>query len=370
MRIAFISPFYPYRGGIAQFSDFLLLELMKDNEVEAISFKRLYPSLLHPGTSQYILRQDIDRQVRADKLLDVINPLTYFAAAKKISNFNPELVIMSYWLPYLSPCLSIIASRLRKKNLKVISIFHNVVPHENRLGDKFLTRMFLRKIDGAVVLNENSKADLVRLNNRVKFISGFHPIYDFYGKKIDSVSARGSLSIRLDKKVILFFGLIRDYKGLDLLIEAMKELSDEYVLLIAGEVYGSFEKYQKIIDEHRLQARILLHTKYIPDKEVPLYFSAADVCILPYRTATQSGITGMAYHFELPLIVSNAGGLSEVVREDLTGIVLTELSPTGISKAIQEFFDKDLRTAFQENMRKFKAKYSWESLGQAILEFY
>ena len=370
MRIAFLSPFNPYRGGIAQFSDSLYQSLRAKSAITTYTFKRLYPKIFFPGTSQYVSSGDKKKDINAERVLDSINPFSYYVSARKISEYNPELLLLSYWMPFFAISLGTTAYFLKKKGIKIIAIMHNVIPHEGRIGDKFLTKYFSDKCNGFVVLNNKTEEELKQIKPDAKYIVSPHPMYGHFGEKPGTAEALKQLDIPNNKKVILFFGLIREYKGLELLIEAMKELGDEYILLIAGEVYTDFKKYQKIIDDNNLQDRIRLHTRYIPDKEVPVYFSAADVCVLPYRTATQSGITGMAYHFEVPLIVSNAGGLSETVKEDKTGIVLTELSSSGISKAIRKFLDNNLKTGFQENMRKYKSKYSWDSLAGSIIEFY
>ncbi len=345
MRIAFLSPFYPYRGGIAQFSDSLFIELSKSNEVKAFSFKRMYPSLLFPGTSQYVLKDDLDRGIKAERVLDSVNPFSFGKTAKKILDFNPELLLLSFWMPFFAPALGGVAKRVRSKNknIKIISILHNVIPHEKRAGDFPLTKKFLDKSDGFVVLNESSKHDLNVIKRDAKFIVHAHPLYDHYGEKIEKSAARAKLDIPKDKKVILFFGLIRDYKGLDLLIESMAELDDTYLLLIAGEVYGKFDKYKDLIHEKRVQNRISLHLKYIPDSELPLYFSASDICVLPYRSGTQSGIIAVSYHFGLPVIVTDTGGLKEMVEEGKTGHVVSEPDPMLIADAAAKYLENEDR---------------------------
>jgi glycosyltransferase involved in cell wall biosynthesis len=372
MRIAFLSPFYPYRGGIAQFSDSLFLELSKNNDVKAFTFKRMYPSILFPGTSQYVLKDDIDRGIRADRLLDSINPFTFRKTARKILAFNPDLLLLSFWMPFFAPSLGGVAKRVRKKNknVKIISILHNVIPHEERTGDIQLTRRFFDRNDGFVVLNESSKRDLLVIKRHSKYIVHPHPLYDHYGEKIDKKEARARLGIESGRKVLLFFGLIRDYKGLDLLIDAMTELDDSYLLLIAGEVYGKFDKYKDMIQEKRLQNRISLHLKYIPDSELPLYFSAADICVLPYRSGTQSGIVAVSYHFGLPVIVTDTGGLKEMVTEGKTGHVVPEPNPMLIADAAAKFLENEDRAKYTENIEKFKQERSWENFVRSLLDFY
>jgi glycosyltransferase involved in cell wall biosynthesis len=371
MKIAFLSPFYPYRGGIAQFSDSLYESLKKNHEVKAFSFKRQYPKLFFPGTSQFVLKDDIKRDVNAVMILDSINPLTYKKTAKRIIENKPDLVLISYWMPFFAPSLGCVAHSLKKKHLKIISILHNVIPHETRLGDRALSKFYMRQSRGFVILNEQSKYDLLSLKPDAKFIVHPHPLYSHYGNKYDINVAREKLTIPNDKKVVLFFGFIRDYKGLDLLIEAFNELDDSYLLLIVGEVYGGFEKYQQLIEKYSLQGRISLHKEYVPDADIPLYFSAADVCVLPYRSGTQSGIISIAYHFELPVITTDVGGLKEMVQDGKTGFIVPELSPKSISENIKKYFDPEagFKSKFQKNIIEYMSYYSWDNFATALLEF-
>lgn len=371
MKIVFLSPFYPYRGGIAQFSDSLYESLKKNHEVKAFSFKRQYPNLFFPGTSQFVLKDDIKRDIHAEMILDSINPLTYRKTAKRIIGNKPDLVLISYWMPFFAPSLGWVAHTLKKNRLKIISILHNVIPHEKRLGDRLLGKFYMRQSRGFVILNEKSKHDLLSLKPDAKFIVHPHPLYSHYGNKYDINGARERLKLHRDKKIVLFFGFIRDYKGLDLLIEAFNELDDSYLLLIVGEVYGDFEKYQKLIEKYSLTDRINLHTKYVPDADIPLYFSAADVCVLPYRSGTQSGIISIAYHFELPVITTDVGGLKEMVQDGKTGFIVSELSPKPISENIKKYFDPaaGFKVKFQKNIKEYMSYYSWDSLATALLEF-
>jgi glycosyltransferase involved in cell wall biosynthesis len=371
MKIAFLSPFYPYRGGIAQFSDSLYNELRKNNEVKAFTFKRQYPSVFFPGKSQFVLEDDLNRGIDAERVLDTINPFTFARTSIMISDFRPEVFLLSFWMPFFSPAFGRIAGSVRKlqSKVKIVSILHNVLPHEKRTGDISLTKYFLNKCTGFVVLNEESKRQLLSIMPDAKYIVHPHPLYDHYGEREDKTEARTKLGIAQDKKVILFFGLIRDYKGLDLLIEAMKELDDSYLLLIAGEVYGKFDKYNELIGKHSLQSKIKLNLNYIPDKELPLYFSAADVCVLPYRSGTQSGIVAVSYHFGLPVIVTDTGGLKEMVEEGKTGLVVPKPEPEQLSQAIAKFMKIKNKSQFQSNIEVYKQTHSWKSFADDLLEF-
>jgi len=367
VKIAFLSPFYPYRGGIAQFGDSLYLALAKEHELMAFTFTRQYPGMLFPGKTQYVSGDDLNRNIPVTRILDSINPLAYYKTANAIADFNPDLVLISYWMPFFAPAFGKIAGILKKKGIKVIGLLHNVIAHEKKIGDKALTKYFFNKCYGFVILNKASEKDLLELKPDAKYIIHPHPLYDHYGEKIDTGEARKKLDIPADKKVILFFGFIRDYKGLDILIESMKDLDKSYLLLIAGEVYGEFKKYEQQIDKLSLRNRINLQIRYIPETEIPLFFSASDVCVLPYRSATQSGIVGIAYHFDLPVIVTNTGGLAEMVEENQTGLILNDLSPVKLSSAIQKYFAGGLKEKFIPNIKQYRLKHSWKALAEATV---
>ena len=370
MKIAFLSPFYPFRGGIAQFGDSLYLALAESNNVKAFTFTRQYPKVLFPGKTQYVSESDLDRNIPVTRVLDSINPLTWNKTAKEIIKFRPDIVLISYWMPFFAPAFGKIAGLLKSSGIKVIGLMHNVIAHEKRFGDEALTKYFFNKCDGFVLLNKSSEKDLLELKPDAKYIIHSHPLYDHYGSKIEQNTAKEKLGIPYDKKVILFFGFIRDYKGLDLLIESMKNLSDEYLLLIAGEVYGDFKKYDELIDKLGLRDRINLQVRYIPETEIPIFFSAADVCVLPYRTATQSGIVGIAYHFELPIIVTDVGGLAEMVEENKTGLIINELSPEKISDRLKEYFENNYKGKFIPYIYEYKNENSWQKLALKITNNY
>lgn len=370
MKIAFLSPFYPYRGGIAQFSDSLYLELAGKNEMKAFSFTRQYPEIFFPGKTQYVSESDNNRNIPIERVLDSINPFTYYKTARAILKFKPDMVLISYWMPFFAPAFGKIADILRKKGIKVIGILHNVLAHEKQFGAKALTKYFFNNCDAFVILNKSSEKDLLELKPKAKYIIHPHPLYDHYGTKVDLTEARKRLNIPLDKKVILFFGFIRDYKGLDLLIESMKDMNDEYLLLITGEVYGNFKKYESQIDKYDVRNRIRLEIRYIPETEIPLFFSASDVCVLPYRTATQSGIVGISYHFDMPVIVTNTGGLAEMVEENKTGLIVEVISAESLSKTIKEYFKNGLKNKFVPFIGNYKAKHSWKSLADDILSLF
>ncbi|HEY4785463.1 MAG TPA: glycosyltransferase [Bacteroidales bacterium] len=368
MRIAYLSTFYPFRGGIAQFNASLFRELEKKHEVVPFTFTRQYPDMLFPGKTQYVTNDENADPIKSIQVLDSINPLSYFNTAKHIKGFNPDLLIMKFWMSFFGPSLGTVAKRLHKQT-KVITILDNVIPHEKRFFDNVLTKYFLRQNDGFIAMSETVKNDLVSLSPEAKYIKKEHPLYSHFGKKIDQLEARRQLNIPSDKKTLLFFGFIRDYKGLDILIKAFDLLDDSYQLVIAGETYGSFDKYQQLINSVKNKDQIYIFNDYISDEKVPTFFSAADVCILPYKSATQSGITSISYQFEVPLIATDAGGLKESIRHQSTGLIVDRCEPEPIALAIKEYFTGRLSMKFIPNIVKMKEELSWKNFADSLVEF-
>ena len=369
MKISIFSAFYPFRGGIAQFSAPLLRSLQKKNSVKPFTFKRQYPTFLFPGETQFVSNDDTADKIAAVRILDSINPFSYFSAARKINKEKSNLFITNYWMSFFGPAFGIISRRINE-NTKQISILHNVIPHEKRFFDTLFNRFFLEKTDGFVVMSDTVLNDLLSLKPSAKYLRIDHPVYTHFGDKIEQNEALTKLKLPSDKKTLLFFGLIRDYKGLDLLIEAMNLLDDGYQLLIAGEVYGSFEKYDELIKNSKAVNRIHLSNQYISDSDVSLYFSASDVCILPYKNATQSGITAVSNHFSLPIIATDVGGLKETVSHLKTGIIVNEPKTDLISEAIQYYFANNLKELFAENIEIENKKKSWDNFTDKLIEFY
>jgi glycosyltransferase involved in cell wall biosynthesis len=368
MRIAFLSPFYPYRGGIAQPSALLYRELEKAHEIKAFTFTRQYPGILFPGSNQYVTEKDNADKIPAVRCLDTINPFSWKQAANEILDLKPELFLSAFWMPFFAPSYGFVSKRVRRK-AKAISILHNVIPHEKRIGDEALLKYFLKQNDGFGVMSESVRNDLLKIIPTAQYFFHELPLYDHYGKLIEQKTAKEALGIPGDKKVLLFFGFIRDYKGLDLLIDAVSKLDDSYVLVIAGEVYGSFEKYQKQIDALNLNHRIIQHVRYISDDEVPLFFSAADVCVLPYRSATQSGVTSIAWHFNLPVIATDVGGLKESIQYRNTGLIADEPESDTIAILIQRYFFENVKNKFVNNIIALKDKLSWHHYAKSLLDF-
>jgi len=368
MNIAYLSTFYPLRGGIAQFNASLYRAFEKEHSVSAFTFCRQYPQFLFPGSSQYVTDQDKADPIPSREILDTINPLTYFTTARAVKKTAPDLMVMKFWMPYFAPSLGTVAKLVRKKT-KVITVLDNVVPHEKRIGDDTLIGYFLRQNHGFVAMSEKVKNDLKLYLPEAPCILHPHPLYDHFGNAADKTESRKALNIPEGKKVLLFFGFIRDYKGLDLLIKALSKLDDSYVLLIGGEVYGDFEQYEKLIQEQGVSSRVIRHVRYINDEEVPAFFAAADLCVLPYKSATQSGITSISFHFEKPVLATDVGGLKESVIHSKTGLIAAEPKEELLAKEIRNYFDNSLEETLAANIREYKKKTSWNSLAHAIVDF-
>lgn len=369
MRIAIVSCFYPFRGGISQFSANLYQELGKSNDIKAFNFSRQYPDFLFPGKTQYVTPEDEAEPIESDALLDSANPFTWRRTAKAIADWQPDLVIICWWMSFFGPSLGCVAHYLKRHGIKTISLLHNVIPHERKFFDAPLTKYFLNGCDAHITLSDAVKADLKGLGD-YRSIQLFHPIYSHFGDKLDRETADRNLGIKPGGKNILFFGLIREYKGLDILLEAFKGLPEEYNLIIAGEPYGSFAKYQTLIDECPDSSRVHCFLEYVRDSEVKRYFSASDVTVLPYRSATQSGVSSVSYHFEVPMIVTDVGGLKSAIGDTGTGMVVAKADPDLIRKAIVEFFEnEELRENCIQNIKKEKKRLGWQEFCKEMLNF-
>jgi len=368
MKIAFLSTFYPFRGGIAQFNALMYRAFEKEHTVKAFTFKRQYPDFLFPGETQYVTKEDIADEIPSVEVLDSVNPITFLTTAKKVKQFAPDIFITKYWMTFFGPSLGYVAKILNKK-AKRISVLDNVIPHEKRFFDGFCNRFFLKHNDGFVVMSDAVLKDLLSIKPDAKYIRVNHPVYNHFPAPIKQEIAQQTLNLDTTKKTILFFGFIREYKGLDLLIQAMNLLDDSFQLIIAGEVYGSFDKYQELIDNSKAKSRIALFNQYIGDNEVSDYFSAADVCVLPYKSATQSGITSIANHYNLPIIATNVGGLKETIHHHKTGLIVDKPEITEIADAIKAYFDGNFKASFSVEIEKEKLENSWENFVAKIIDF-
>ena len=367
MKIIILSTSYPLRGGIAHFVGLLFNELSKENEVKVITFKRQYPSILFPGKSQ-LESGDTVEKIPTEVLVDSINPLNWIKVGKMIRKEKPELLIFKYWMPFFAPCFGTV-SRIAKKNsvTKVLTICDNVIPHEKKPGDIVLTKYFFKAVNYFVLLSEKVKNDLLSLKPDAKNKVLPHPIYSNFGLPVEKIEAKNHLKLK-ENKLILFFGFIRDYKGLDVLFNSLKLLKDEInlKLIVAGEFYSNREKYLKLADELNIKENLLWFTDFIPTSEVKYYFSAADCIILPYRDATQSGIVQIAMNFRKPVIATNVGGLGEVIEDGKTGFIVEKGNPEALAGAIKKFYLENREEKFVMNIGNEAEKYSWKKFVDGI----
>lgn len=368
-RFIVFSTFYPFRGGIAQFSALLYRALeKKGTNVKSITFKRQYPNILFPGKTQFVSKIDKVDPIPAVQILDSINPLTYLKTSKFINRIKPNVFISNYWMPFFAPSIGLVSLFL-KRGIKKIAVLHNVIPHEKQFLTKFLTLFFLKRNDGFVVMSDAVANDLKTIYPKAKYIQINHPIYNQFGAKIERDKACSLLKIDPNKKTILFFGFIRTYKGLDVLIEAFNDLGDGYQLVIAGEVYGNFKVYDNLIQQAKNKENIYLFTDYIEDSKVSNFFSVADVCVLPYKSATQSGITAISFHFDLPIIATDVGGLKETIKHGETGLIASKADKNEIKDLILKYFNDNNKLKFVEAIQAFKKENSWDNFAQKIIDF-
>ena len=369
MKIIILSTAYPLRGGIAHFIGLLYKELIKSNDVRVITFRRQYPAILFPGKSQ-VESGETSEKIPTEILLDSINPINWIKVGLKIKKEKPDLLIFKYWMPFFAPCFGTISRLVKRNNIsKVLIICDNVIPHEKKPGDIILTKYFFNVVDYFVLLSEKVRNDLLTLKpgSRNSYLP--HPVYSNFGQAVKKNDAKKYLNIT-DAKVILFFGFIRDYKGLDILLNALALLKNDFKikLLIAGEYYSNEDKYLKIIENLGIKEDILFFTDFIPTSEVKYYFSASDCVILPYRDATQSGIVQIATNFSKPVIAANVGGLSEVIENGKTGYIVEKENPEALAGAIMKFYIENKEKEFEENIALEVKKYSWESFVKGIYE--
>ncbi|WP_333862330.1 glycosyltransferase [Sphingobacterium sp.] len=372
MRIVILGSAYPLRGGgIASFNERLASHFQDlGHEVDIYSFSLQYPNFLFPGKSQYS-DEPAPVGLRIKTKVNSINPFNWLSVGKELKRANYDLLIVRFWMPFFGPCLGTIQRQVRKnKHTKIICIADNIIPHEQRIGDKLLIRYFLKSVDACLTMSKSVLKDLTILSPKMPAVYTPHPLYDNYGTHQSKKEARRLLNINEKDRVVLFFGFIRPYKGLDILLEALADsrIRDLGVkLLLAGEFYGDPAPYLDLIKRYNLEDFIFMHTDFIPNQEVGRYFSAADCVVLPYRSATQSGITQVAYHFDLPMIVSNVGGLPELVRNEYVGYVV-EPNARQIADGIFSFYHHDKEEQFRTNIIDEKRKYSWDTFGSEILK--
>lgn len=369
-RVIIIGPAHPLRGGLATFNQRLAKAFTEEgNECSLLSFSLQYPDFIFPGTTQYSTEPAPENLLIHTKI-NSINPFNWIRTGHWLRKQQADLIIVRFWLPLMGPALGTILRRARKnKNTKIICIADNVIPHEKRPGDKPFTRYFLKSCDAFITMSEKVMSDLRLFEKTKPALQVSHPLYDNFGAILSKSSARNHLGLPADEKIILFFGFIRKYKGLDLLFEAMSLPAIKNAgirLLVAGEFYEEEKGYQEQIDQLGIREQLYLRTDFIPDSEVKYYLCAADAVIQPYRNATQSGVTPLAYHFEKPMVVTNVGGLPALVPDKKVGLV-TEPDPVAIARGILQFYQLG-EDYFIPHLREEKKKYSWARMVSSITQ--
>jgi len=369
-KIVIIGPGHPLRGGLATFNQRLAKQFIDEgHDCSIYSFSLQYPSFLFPGKTQYS-DEPAPEHLTIHSVINSVNPFNWMKIGRRLKKQKPDIIIVRFWLPFMGPALGTILRKVRKnKHTKIICIADNVIPHEKRFGDKPFTKYFLKSCDAFITMSEKVMNDL-RLFQKIKpakLVS--HPLYDNFGAIISKSEARKHLGLPENEKIILFFGFIRKYKGLDLLLEAM---SDEQIkksgikLLVSGEFYEDQKPYKEQIEKLGIKDQLILRTDFIPDSEVKYYLCAADAVIQPYRNATQSGVTPLAYHFEKPMVVTNVGGLPTLVPDEKVGLVV-EPNPQAIADGILKFYQLG-ENYFIPHLRNEKQKYSWQNLASSVFE--
>ena len=371
MKVVILGSAHPLRGGLVSYNERLAREFIRQgHSVQIYTFSLQYPEFLFPGTSQYSdapAPDDLYIHVKVNS----INPLNWLKVGKEIAKLNADLLIVKFWLPFMAPCLGTI-SRVVKKNrkTKVISIIDNIIPHEKRIGDFALAKYFVNSVDGFIAMSESVLDDLNKFDSSKPKLFSPHPLFDNFGEAITKTEAYEKLGLAINEEYILFFGFIRDYKGLDLLLQAM---ADERVrslnmkLIVAGEFYTDSKPYADMIQQLGIRDKLILKTDFIPDNEVRNYFCAADIVVQPYKHATQSGVTQICYHFDRPMLVTNVGGLPEIVPHGKVGYVV-EPNPTAIADALIDFYGKHLEFLMRDNIKIEKKKYAWSEMLNKIFE--
>lgn len=374
MKIIIVGPSHPYRGGIAAFTDRLADEFQVEGaDVELYTFTLQYPSILFPGKTQYS-DAPAPEDIKIFRKINSINPFTWIKTAKEIKAKNPDIVVFAYWMSFFAPCYAQMAKIISKnKNTRCIGLVHNMMPHERSLLDRLLSPCFVKKMHAFAALSKSVLDDVSKLDKKSKpKLFSPHPLYDHYGDREDKAVALSSLYLDDNYNYLLFFGLIREYKGLDLLLKAMSdERLDNYPLklIVAGEFYEKKEPYLQMIDNLDIKDRVIVCDKYIPDEEVKNFFNLADMVVQPYKSATQSGVTQVAYHFERPMLVTDVGGLREIVPDGKVGYVV-EPEPKKIADAICDFYDNDRKEFFEANIVEEKKKYEWSKMTETIMKLY
>lgn len=373
MKIVILGTAHPYRGGLAAMNERLARELINEgHEVVIYNFTLQYPGFLFPGKSQYT-SEAAPEGLQIIRKVNSVHPLNWLKVGRELARMRPDLIVIKFWLPFMGPALGTIARLARRnRHTRVICIADNMIPHEKRPGDRLFTRYFTKGVDGYMAMSHEVYDDIEKLvvNPLRRFTP--HPIYDHYGEGMTREEALKALQLDADCRYLLFFGFIRDYKGLDWLLQAMADsrLKNRNIrLIVAGEFYSDSEPYLKLLRELGLEEKVALHTDYIPNDRIACYFSAADLVVQPYKTATQSGVTQIGYHFNKAMLVTDVGGLGEIIADRKSGYVVKP-EVTAIAEAIADFYDHDRQAAFEQETIKLKEQFSWTKMTDVMMELY
>jgi len=369
-KVVIIGPAWPLRGGLATFDQRLANQFLDEgNDCSIYSFSLQYPSFLFPGTTQYS-SDPPPADITIFSAINSVNPINWIKIGNRLKKLKPDLIVVRFWLPIMGPALGTILRRVRKnRHTKIVAITDNVIPHEKRPGDTAFTKYFLGSCDAYITMSEKVMTDLRTYEKNKPALQVMHPLYDNFGAPVLKEKARKTLGLDPDDRIILFFGFIRKYKGLDILLEAMKIIRQQnknIKLLVAGEFYEDEKPYRELIEKYALHDVLILRTEFIADKDVKFYLCAADAVVQPYRNATQSGVTPLAYHFEKPMIVTNVGSLPSLVPDGKVGLV-AEPEAGAIAAAVMRYFELG-ENYFIPHLRSEKEKYSWHQLTEAIIK--
>ena len=370
-HIVIIGPAYPLRGGLATYNQLLAIKLQdQGHQVRIVTFSLQYPSILFPGKTQYS-NDPKPEHLDIEVSLNSVNPLNWVRLGRKLKKEKPDLIIFRYWMPFMGPCLGTLGRIVSKnKHTKVIAIADNIIPHEQRFFDSAFTRYFVGGCDGFVTMSESVLSDLKQFTTTKPAAYNPHPMYESFGPQLEKADARKKLGLQEDGKYLLFFGFIRKYKGLDILLRAFadKRIQEAGIkLIVAGEYYDKPDDYQAIIKECNLENALVQANDFIPDSEVSTYFSAADMVVQTYKTATQSGVTQIAYYYHNPMLVTDVGGLAELVPHNKVGYV-TSPDINEIADAILDFYSNSRETAFIENIKTERLRFTWDSMIAKLFE--
>jgi len=369
-KIIIIGTAHPLRGGLANYNERIAKAFIENgDEVTIYNFSLQYPGFLFPGKTQYS-SEPPPENLDIKTIVNSVNPFNWIKIGIKIKKLKPELVIIKFWIPFMAPCLGTIA-RIAKKNkhTKIVSILDNIIPHEKRIGDKALSNYFVKSVDGFVAMSKSVLTDIETFDKQKPKLFNPHPLYDNFGEIVSKEKAKENLELEQETNYLLFFGLIRDYKGLDLLLEAFADERFRKMplkLIVAGEFYSDKEKYYEIVNKNNLKESVIFTNDFVPDSKVADYFCASDIVVQPYKDATQSGVTQIAYHFEKPMLVTDVGGLAEIVPKEVGYVVKPDI--TEIADSIIDFYENSKEADFVKGAQKEKLKYSWEKMLENIDE--